>query len=275
MEDIMNSVNNQVDNNIEDKYKVWFFAGGETGDNKFNVFTGSFIRLMKQILEDDFEFIKGVYFRTPMMNVIWALNNAQKPIADPENQKITTAAFNQIVDSGLSPDTQLVITSSSSGSIVAAQTACYLAHKNRHNVYFRKPFHLVLGASMISPHSDLFRQLVHYQKEGTIGTIIHDEIQDEGDNSRGVGGLSRGEAYSNAFGIMFPFLSKKFTGPSFLNTHPEKGHIHRKRSKTVQKALDYIDIILIRHKLAGEYYREKAIPVVKEENFKLEYKNLR
>jgi hypothetical protein len=249
----------------KDKYKVLFFAGGETRDNKFNTFTGSFIRLMREILDDDFEFIMGIYYRTPMMNVIWALNNAQKPIDKPENQKVTLAAFKQIISAGLSPDTQVIITSSSSGTIVAAQTACYLALKNRNNIYFHKPFHLVLGASMLSSESDLYRKLLQYQKEGTIGTIIHDEIQDEGDTSVGVGGSTRLEAYSNAFGLMIPALSKKYSGPSFLNTHPQKGHIHRKRSMTVQKALDYIEIILVRHKLAGEQYKEKAISVLNGE----------
>jgi len=265
----MNADNYHNTSNIRGKYMVWFFAGGETRDDRFNIFTGSFIRLMKQILEDDFEFIRGIYYKSPMVNVIWALNNAQKPIVNPENQRITMAAFRQIIDAGLSPETQLVITSSSSGSIVAAQTACYMAENNRNNIHFKKPFHLVLGASMLSPGSDLFRQLIHYQKEGTIGTIIHDEIQDEGDNSTGIGGLSRFEAYSNAFGLMFPLFSRKFKGPSFLNTHPEKGHIHRKRSKTVQKALDYIDVILIKNKLAGNHYMERAIPVITEENNKL------
>jgi hypothetical protein len=176
------------------------------------------------------------------------------------------AAFDQIVEAGLAPDTQLIITSSSSGSIVAAQTACFMAKKNKDNIYFKKPFHLVLGSSMISPRSELFIQLLSYQKEGTIGTIIHNEIQDEGDNSTGVGGISRMEAYSNAFGILFPFLSGKFKGPSFLNTNHETGHIHRKRSKTVQKAIDYINIILIKNRLAGEYYMEKAAAVLKCEN---------
>jgi hypothetical protein len=249
----------------KDKYMVWFFAGAETRDSKFNIFTGSFIRLMKEILNDDFEFIKGIYYSTHMANVLWALNNAQKPIVNHENESITRAAFNQIIDAGLSPDTQLIITSSSSGSIVAAQTACYLAEKNRHNIYFKKPFHLVLGASMLSKESDLFKHLIHHQKEGVIGTILHDEVQDEGDSSVGIGGLTRGEAYRNAFGLMFPVFSKKFKGPSFLNTHPENGHIHRKRSKTVQKAVDYIDVIMIKHKLAGDHYKEKAISRLKEE----------
>lgn len=254
------------ENSVSDNdYMVWFFAGAETRDDRFNIFTGSFIRLMKHIFEDNFEVIRGIFYKTNMMNVIWALNNAQRPIPHPENEKITSQAFRQIIEAGLSPETQLIITSSSSGSIVAAQTACYLAEKNRNNIYFKNPFHLVLGASMISGKSELYGQLIKYQKKGTIGTIIHDEVQDEGDTSTGVGGVSRSEAYSNAFGLMFPFLSRKFTGPSFLNTHPEKGHIHRKRSKTVQKALDYIDIILIKHRLAGDIYLEKAKTIIREE----------
>jgi hypothetical protein len=113
----MQKENNCNRTEFEDKYKVWFFAGGETRDNRFNIFTGSFIRIMKEILNDDFEFIRGIYYNTAMMNVIWALNNAQRPIRDPENQKITSAAFRQIISARLSPDTQIVIISSSTGSI--------------------------------------------------------------------------------------------------------------------------------------------------------------
>ena len=69
------SDSNHTESDINEKYKVWFFAGGETRDDKFNVFTGSYISLMKQILQNDFEFIKGIYFKYPMMNVLWALNN--------------------------------------------------------------------------------------------------------------------------------------------------------------------------------------------------------
>jgi hypothetical protein len=249
-------------------YKVWFFAGAETRDDRFNTFTGSFIRFMKEILEEDFEYIKGVYYNSNMVNVIWALNNAQRPIQEPEKNRIIVAALNQMISNSNNNDVQLVITSSSAGTILAAQAACYLAMVNRNRNYFSKPFHLVLGASMIATESELYRQLLHYQKEGTIGTIIHDEIQDDDDNSRGVGGVSRFEAYRNALGIVFPVLSRRYNGPSFLNTHPEKGHIHRKRSMTVQKALDYIDIILVRYKLAGQYYMVKAEALLKEKTNK-------
>jgi len=247
---------------IKNEYMVFFFAGGETQDDKFNIFTGAFIRLMREILEIDFLFIKGIYYKSPMRNVIWALNNAQKPIVNPENNKITSAAFNQILSAHPELDTQLVIVSSSSGSVVAAQSACFLAEKNIENNLFKKPFHLVLGASMVSPNSELYKTLLHYQQTGIIGTIIFEDIQDEGDTSFGVGGSTRLEAYLNAFRLMFPLFSKKFRGPSFLNTNPKNGHIHRRRSQSVQKAIDYINIILIKHRLAGDQYMIRAMSVL-------------
>ena len=255
--------------NLFEKYMVWFFAGGETRDDRFNIFTGSFIRFMKLIFEEKFDLIRGIYFKSPAMNVLWALTHAQNKIRNPENVRITESAINQIISSGVGPDTQVIITSSSSGSVIAAQTACYLAEKNMNRVYFQRPFHLILGASMISSKSNLYRKLLYYQKNGIIGTIIYSEVQDEGDNSSGIAGLSRLEALSNAFGLIFPYFSRKFNGPSFLNTDPMKGHIHRRRSKTVQKAIDYINVILIKNNLAGPYYREKAISLLEEEKKKL------
>ena len=255
----------QSEGNTNEKCKVLFFAGGETRDDKFNIFTGSFIRLMKKILEDDFDFIRGIYFKFPMINVIWALNHAQKPVNNTDPKKIITKAFGQIVEICHTPEIQLVIISSSSGSVVAAQTACYLAEKNKNNLYFKKPFHLVLGASMIARQSALFKQLIKYQEKGKIGIILEEEMQDDGDTSYGVGGATRLEAYRNAFALMFPFFSGKFHGPSFLNTNPENGHIHRRRSQTVQKAVDYINIILIKNRLAGDYYRETAKTILENQ----------
>jgi hypothetical protein len=243
---------------LKNNYKVLFFAGGETHDNKFNTFTGSFISLMKEIFKDDFDFIRSVYFRSPMLNVIWALNHAQKPVSLTEKEQKVTTASQQIINACDSPETQLIILSSSSGSVLAAQTACALSFMILNNEISLKPFHLVLGASMISVQSDLYKQLIRFQNEGTIGIIIHDEVQDDGDNSHGVGGTSIPEAYINALRIMVPFLNRKYKGPSFLNTNPDTGHIHRRRSQTVQKALDYIDIILIRNKLAGDFYCDIA-----------------
>lgn len=240
------------------KTMFWFFAGGETRDDKFNVFTGSFIRLMKEIMEDRFDFIKGVYFRTNIRNVAWALNHAQTPILNPAQDKMIDTALNQILSNGYTPETQLIIVSSSSGSVVAAQTACYLAEKNRDKLLFRKPFHLALGASMISTSSELYRQLEKYRKKGQLGRLIHHELQDEGDNSTGVGSTTRLRAWINAAGLIMPWLSGKYEGPSFLNIDPVKGHLHRRRSQTVKKALDFIEVLLVRYNLAGDLYKEKA-----------------
>lgn len=248
----------------ENNYKVWFIAGAETRDDRFNTFTGSFIGLMKEILDEDFDYIKGVFYSSNLLNVIWALNNAQRPISDPMNNRIISAAFRQIYSNGYDRDSQVIITSSSSGSIVAAQLAYHLATENRNKDYFTRPFHLILGASMIANESELYRKLLHYQKEGIIGTILHDEIQDVDDNTRGIGGVTRMEAYRNALGVAFPIFTRRYKRPSFLNTHPENGHIHRKRSMTVQKALDYIDIILIKYKLAGLQNSEKAIALLEK-----------
>jgi hypothetical protein len=243
----------------------WFFAGGETRDDRFNVFTGSFIRLMKEILEGEFDFIRGVYFKTNLRNVAWALNNAQKPIKDPGQNKMIETALKQILSNGYAPEKQLVIVSSSSGSVVAAQTACYLAEKNRDKLLFRKPFHLALGASMVSTDSRLFRQLEMYQKKGQLGMLIYDDLQDEGDNSTGVGGISRISAWTNAAGLIMPCISLKYKGPSFLNIDPVKGHLHRRRSQTVRKALDFVDVLLVKYNLAGDFYKEKTKKIISRE----------
>jgi hypothetical protein len=250
-------------------YMVWFFAGGESRDNKFNTFTGSFIKFMKQILEDDFDLVKGIYFSMPMLNVAWALNNSQSPIPNPDKKRIPQVALQQMIHDSFFPDTRLVIVSSSSGSVVAAQVACYIAERNRDWLILRKPFDIALGATMISKESEIFRKLVGYQKKGIIGKIIYDDLQDEGDTSNGVGGTSRRQAWTNAFGLMFPWLSPKFSSPSFLNTHPIKGHLHRRRSQTIEKALDFVEVILVKHNLAGDHYREKAKLLLTEESLKL------
>jgi hypothetical protein len=224
---------------------------------------------MKQILGDDFDLVKGIYFSMPMMNVAWALNHSQAPLPHPDKNRIPQVALQQMIHDSFFPDTRLVIVSSSSGSVVAAQVACYIAERNSDWLILRKPFDVALGATMISKESEIFRKLVQYQKKGVIGKIIYDDLQDEGDSSNGVGGTSRRQAWVNAFGLMVPWLSRNFSGPSFLNTNPVKGHLHRRRSKTVQKALDFVEVILVKHNLAGDHYREKAKLFLEEEALKL------
>lgn len=252
------------DSKTKEKVFVWFFAGAETRDDKFNVFTGSFIRLMKEVMGKEFDFIRGVFYKTNMMNVAWALNHSQKPIFNASQNQIIRNSFDQLISNGYAPDAQLIIVGSSSGTVVAAQTACFLAESNSQKLFFKKPFHLALGASMISTESDLFMQLKSYQKKGHIGKLIYEELQDDGDNSNGAGSTTRYRAWMNALGLMFPWFSSKHKSPSFLNTHPVNGHIHRRRSQTVQKALDFIDVLLVRNKLAGDYYSERALEAIEK-----------
>jgi len=250
-------------------YRVFFFAGGETRDDLFNVFTGSFISFLSKIMEQNFFLIKGIYFKYPMFNVIWGLNNGQKPISDPAKSKITSSALRQLLPENKNCESIVIILSSSSGSIVAAQSACYLAAENILHSYYKNPIHLVLGTTFIAKESELFRKLLEFKKSGILGTIVFDELQDEGDSIYGAAGRSRAEAWSNAIGLIMPWFSKKFMAPSFLNTDPVKGHLHRRRSQTVQKAIDFIEIIFIRNNLAGDYYRGKAQSVLVNEKNKI------
>lgn len=262
--------NSGLSDDLRGRYKVWFFAGGESGNNKFNVFTGSFIRLMRQILENDFELVKGIYYRLPVSNVVWALNHSQKPVTNPQGSRIIEAAFQQITHEASLPGTQIVIVSSSSGSVVAAQAACFLAKKHKEKQIFAKPFHIALGATMISKESELFALLLKYQDEGIISKIIYDDLQDEGDSSNGVGSTTRVKAWANAFGLMFPWFSKKYMRPSFLNTNPVRGHLHRRRSQTLRKALDFVEVILVKHNLAGDHYRQRVLSVLEQKAGKIE-----
>jgi hypothetical protein len=251
------------------RYMVWFFAGGESRDDKFNVFTGSFIRFMKRIMGDDFDLLKGIYSSIPMLNVAWALNNSQAPVPSHKKNRFTDVAVHQMIHDRFFPDTRLVIVSSSSGSVVAAQVACYLAEMNRDWLILQKPFDLAIGSTMISRDSEIYKKLLDYQKKGIIGKLIYDDLQDVGDSSVGIGSTSLRHAWANAFGLLFPWFSRYFSGPSFLNTHPVKGHLHRRRSQTVQKALDFVDILLVKHNLAGDHYQEKARLLIAEESLKL------
>lgn len=246
----------------EQKYHVVFFAGGETRDDKFNIFTGNFIEFLSKIFEDKFSLIKGIYFRYPMFNVAWGLNHAQYPMKEPDKNRITSAAIRQIIPENNNSNTTLIILSSSAGSIIAAQTACYLVNENIKHNYYINPFHLVLGTNFISKDSDLFKTLIRYQKDGRIGAIIFDELQDEGDSVYQTGGTTRGEAWLNAFGLILPWFSRKFSPPSFLNTHPVKGHLHRRRSQSIKKVEEFIDIIFVKNNIAGDYFRKRAVDLL-------------
>ena len=239
-------------------YRFFFFAGAEYREGETNAFTAHFIRNLAEIPGIKFSLIKGIHHRRPLTNAIWALNQAQKPLKHPEQDRIITSSVNQIITLPYGDNTQLSLLSSSYGSVVAAQTACCLAERHPFKKLMSQPFNVVLGTSLLSKESDLYRKLLFYQNEGVIGTIIYDELQDEGDNSTGLGGTTRFEAYRNALGICFPFMTGKFKGPSFLNTDSVTGHLHRVRAQSVEKAIDFLHVILVDYRLGGNEGKVKA-----------------
>ena len=207
---------------------------------------------MDELLGHRFSVIEGIYHPSPLMNVIWALNRAQEPLRFPERNPVIASSVRQIESCPMTSTSVLTIVSSSYGSVVAGQVGCYLAERHRNERIFSQPFNIALGASMISERSGLFKKLHHYQDLGIINKIIYHELQDQGDNSNGIGGVSKLEAYANGLGICFPFFSPKHKGPSFLNSHPEKGHLHRVRAQSVQKARDFRKVLLDDFGLEGD-----------------------
>jgi len=242
--------------------KFFFFAGGEYREAENNAFTTNFIGYFRDILDDRFSIIQGIYHPRPLANVMWALNHARQPAKFPEKNRIITASLHQILGDPATNGARVSLVSSSYGSVVAAQTACYLAETQLRDKLLSFPFNLALGASMVSKQSDLYRKLSYYQEIGIIGTIIYDELQDAGDNSMGIGSTTRWDAYTRALGICFPFLTTRYSGPSFLNQHPVTGHIHRVRSKSEQKAKDFLQTILIDFALGGEEVKRLAERIV-------------
>ncbi|MFA6128157.1 MAG: hypothetical protein WC699_12720 [Bacteroidales bacterium] len=240
------------------EYRFFFFAGGDHRESGGNAFTTNFIQDFKEILDHQFKVIKGIYHHQPLMNVLWALNRAQRPVRNPEKNWIIASSLEQILADDRSGINRLVLVSSSYGSVVAAQTACYLAEHILTEKIPNQTFDLALGASMVSKKSILYKKLLYYLDKGIIGTLIYDELQDEGDNTIGLGGTSRFEAFSHALGICFPFLTLKYKKPSFLNKNPVTGHIHRVRAQSVQKAKDFVRVILVDYQLGGPASKERA-----------------
>ncbi len=247
------------------EHRFFFFAGGDFKEGQGNAFTSNFIRYQTEILGNRFSIIEGIYHRMPLMNVVWALNRAQQPGNYPTRNKIIASSFSQILSCPQTSDTKLTLVSSSYGSVVAAQVACQLAEHRQQHKFQHQPFNLALGASMVSEQSELYRRLLHYQEKGLIDRILLSELLDEGDNSNGMGGTSRLEAYGNGLGICFPFLTRKFTGPSFLNDNPVSGHLHRVRAHSIQKAKDFITTIFIDHNLAGDETKIKVLKLLEHE----------
>jgi len=240
------------------EHRFFFFAGGEYREGHNNAFTVNFFQYLNDIFGPRFSVIKGIYHPWPMMNVIWALNRAQEPEKFPLQNRIISSSLDQIIADPHTATSQVTLLSSSYGSVVAAQAACYLAEQYQKGNQLSRPFNVALGTSLISNKSGLFLKLKQFEEMGFINCIIYDELQDAGDNSQGIGGRTRFEAYTNSLGISFPFLTRKFNGPSFLNNNPVSGHLHRVRAQSAQKAKDFIGTLLIDYQLGGEEAKIRA-----------------
>lgn len=246
-------------------HRFFFFAGGDYVEGQGNTFTSNFIRYFSHILGPKFSVIKGIYQHPPLLNVIWALNRAQEPVKTTERNRILASSLEQVIASHQNGVERLVLVSSSYGSVVAAQVACCLAGHRMQEGFQGQSIDVALGASMVSKKSGLYRKLQDYQDRGIIGTLLYDELQDEGDNSNGIGGRTKPEAFGNGLGICFPFLSRQYHGPSFLNNHPVTGHLHRVRAQSVQKAKDFVQSILIDYQLGGDIAMRKAQEALEHE----------
>lgn len=172
-------------------------------------------------------------------------------------------AFERILADTNQQADQINIVSSSFGTVLASQLAIKLAR-----FYEDKPaqpeINLILGASMLEKDSKLFQELIKFQQEGSIVCIIHDELQDEGDNVNGMCGKSRLQAFANAFKIACVFGGNYLGQPSILNNHPNKGHIHLQRAQSVQKGKDFVEVSLIDYELGGPRIRERALEIMSQ-----------
>lgn len=198
---------------------------------------------MSERYGEDFRIIQDIYSRYPFLNVVWALTHAQRPVYRAFKNRILTASCKQVLSVAPEENRSIYIVSSSYGSVVAAQTACCLAARIESGIFEPHPLHVALGASMVSKKSKLFKRLSDFHNKGIISNLVYDPLQDEGDNSTGIGGTTRIGAYLRGLGICFPFLSVTYKSPSFLNQHPQKGHLHRKRSQSEEKAVDFMRVM--------------------------------
>jgi len=227
---------------------IWFFAGGTFANGRTNAFTATFIGEAANQYGDRFRVVEGIYHKWSFFNVLWALTWAQRPFRHPERRKYMQKAIKQISFDGETLDssnlsTHAIMIASSYGSVVAAQFGVFLGQMIRNKKTGLKTFDLLLGTTVLSPESDLFKQLVQLRSEGIIRKLLYHEMQDEGDNAAGLAGRNRLTAYLKALGIVFPWLTIRYSGPSFLNQHPQKGHIHQRRAHSTEKAMDFLRVL--------------------------------
>ena len=238
--------------------KFYFIPGaGYYGKYAPNVYTITMCSYLESLLGEDFCIIEEPVSQSTVTNVVWALIYGQHPMRHPEKNRKVKLAFDRILADSLDHAGQITIIASSFGTILASQLAISLAGGN--NPLLHHPeLNLVMGSSLLCKDSELFHELKALQHDGFIQYFVYDELQDAGDNTAGMCGKSRMEAFFNAIRITF-VLDKGYRGqPSILNNHPNKGHIHLQRAQSIKKGKDYVKVILVDYALAGPRIRERT-----------------
>lgn len=244
-------------------HRFFFIPGGAYyGKYSPNTFTRTYCDFMKEILGENFTIIDEVVSKSSISNVTWALSRGQKPMRRPEENKKTGIAFSKIMESLRDETSEISIVSSSFGTVLTAQVGIMLADYFFNTGKESPDINLVMGASMVSKKSELYCRLEELRDEGSLSTLIYDELQDPGDNVTGMCGRSRVGAFARGVRMSFVFFGKYKGQPSILNNNPQTGHLHLQRAQSEEKAKKFLEVTLIDYSLAGEEIREKAMEML-------------
>jgi len=246
------ALNNPIVNIDKDGKKVYFFPGLKYDPNNLKKFTKTFIRVMSGALgKKDFSTVTVGHRNVPQ-NLQWQADHGSIPISNLKDDKVLRKSVKFVTDDfhKCNQGEPLNLVGSSYGSVVAAQTALYIA-KNRDNLKISSETEIsvTLITSAVSKTSPLYKALIN---AGV--TVIYDEVQDEGDNVTGIAGNTPEEGAQNTVGITLPWLSKKYSGPSILSDE----HIHNQRADDPEKAYNAIDVMLSDNELEGQTASDHA-----------------
>lgn len=234
------ALDNPVINIDVDGKKVYFFPGAGYDDNaeKQKAFTRTFISLMSQLLPDNFEVIEEAHEdRNVGQNVAWAVSNSSMPIKNINKNDVLRNSVDAISNDfkDAVPGEPLNIVGSSYGSVVAAQTALYIAqNKDKLGISKETQISVTLISSPVNQDSKLYEELT---KAGV--KIIYKEVQDPNDNVTGLGGTNPIEAWQNALNIALE------EDPSILSSQ----HTHNQRADDPTKAYNAVQTMLSTYQL--------------------------
>ncbi|MCX6227313.1 MAG: hypothetical protein NTV01_21635 [Bacteroidia bacterium] len=255
--DIRDSVRNSE---ILSPHVVWYIPGANVGSHgDTNLFTRTYCKRMTEIMESKFIVVHSSNKPFGLNNVLWALWHGQYPIKNPMRDKRIRNSIMTLMADSINRKSRITLVSSSYGTVVAAQLALYLVNNRQSLGLGSEPLNLVLGASMLSVNSMLYKELENLKRENRIGCIVYDELQFPGDNVTGMCGRTRLHALTEVCRIAFPVFGTYKGQPSILNKDPITGHVHRKREISADKVNDYISTPLIKYQLAGPWFKIRAL----------------